>query len=109
MITIQQSGHLDVVVPPDILNTHESFADESVTTEGGNVQLMCKATGVPEPRLVWKLLNLNLHFISVSVTKNSLFSFIISYSVQWKREDGKDIVIRNEGREKQCNNNEFEI
>lgn len=51
MMVIQQSGHLDVVVPPDILNSLESYADESVTTEGGNVQLMCKATGVPEPRL----------------------------------------------------------
>jgi hypothetical protein len=49
---IQQSGHLDVVVPPDILNTPEISADESVTNEGGNVQLMCQATGVPEPRLV---------------------------------------------------------
>lgn len=66
-----QSGHLDVVVPPDILNTPEISADESVTNEGGNVQLMCQATGVPEP------------------------------SVQWRREDGKDIVIRNEGRDKQ--------
>ena len=49
---IQQSGHLDVVVPPDILNSPEISADESVTNEGGNVQLMCQATGVPEPRLV---------------------------------------------------------
>ncbi|XP_070495054.1 neurotrimin [Chironomus tepperi] len=66
-----QSGHLDVVVPPDILNAIESSGDESVTNEGGNVQLLCQATGVPEP------------------------------SVQWRREDGKDIVIRNEGRDKQ--------
>lgn len=47
-----QSGHLDVVVPPDILNSLETSADESVTNEGGNVQLLCKATGVPEPRLL---------------------------------------------------------
>ncbi|CAO1340448.1 unnamed protein product [Diamesa hyperborea] len=66
-----QSGHLDVVVPPDILNTPEVSIDESVTNEGGSVALMCKATGVPEP------------------------------TVQWRREDGKDIVIRNEGRDKQ--------
>lgn len=50
--SIQQSGHLDVVVPPDILNSPEISTDESVTNEGGNVQLMCQATGVPEPRLV---------------------------------------------------------
>lgn len=49
---IQQSGHLDVVVPPDILNSPEVSADESVTNEGGNVQLMCQAVGVPEPRWV---------------------------------------------------------
>lgn len=53
--SIQQSGHLDVVVPPDILNSPEISADESVTNEGGNVQLMCQATGVPEPRLVQQL------------------------------------------------------
>lgn len=51
-VSIQQSGHLDVVVPPDILNSPEISADESVTNEGGNVQLMCQATGVPEPRFV---------------------------------------------------------
>lgn len=53
---IQQSGHLDVVVPPDILNSPEISVDESVTNEGGNVQLMCQATGVPEPRLVSNIL-----------------------------------------------------
>ena len=61
-----------MVVPPDILNTPEVSIDESVTNEGGSVALMCKATGVPEP------------------------------TVQWRREDGKDIVIRNDGRDKQC-------
>lgn len=45
-----QSGHLDVVVPPDILNAPELSPDESVTNEGGSVQLICQATGVPEPR-----------------------------------------------------------
>lgn len=50
-MTLIQSGHLDVVVPPDILNAIESSGDESVTNEGGNVQLLCQATGVPEPRL----------------------------------------------------------
>lgn len=50
---IQQSGILDVTVPPDILNSPEISVDESVTNEGGNVQLMCQATGVPEPRQVF--------------------------------------------------------
>lgn len=47
-----QWGHLDVVVPPDILNeadTNGSSLDESVTNEGGQIQLVCIATGVPEP------------------------------------------------------------
>lgn len=52
--SIQQSGILDVTVPPDILNSPEISADESVTNEGGNVQLMCQATGVPEPRQVFR-------------------------------------------------------
>lgn len=47
-----QWGHLNVVVPPDILNeadTNGSSLDESVTNEGGQIQLVCIATGVPEP------------------------------------------------------------
>ncbi|XP_050084709.1 protein amalgam-like [Anopheles aquasalis] len=67
-----QSGNLDVVVPPDILNEHEPNSLEGgVANEAGNVQLVCQATGVPEP------------------------------TVQWRRENGKDIVVRTEGREKQ--------
>lgn len=59
-------------MPPDILNTPELAVDESIANEGGTVLLICQATGVPEPTVVWK------------------------------REDGKDIVIRNEGRDRQC-------
>ncbi|XP_052864421.1 neurotrimin-like [Anopheles cruzii] len=67
-----QSGNLDVVVPPDILNEHEpNTLEGGVANEAGNVQLVCQATGVPEP------------------------------TVQWRRENGKDIVVRTEGREKQ--------
>ncbi|XP_041777693.1 protein amalgam [Anopheles merus] len=67
-----QSGNLDVVVPPDILNENEpNTLEGGVANEGGNVQLVCQATGVPEP------------------------------AVQWRRENGKDIVVRTEGREKQ--------
>lgn len=71
-----QSGHLVVVVPPDILNEPDlntGSLDEGITNEGGQIQLVCIATGVPEP------------------------------SVQWRREGGKDIVLRSEGRDKQCN------
>lgn len=55
-------------MPPDILNTPDMAIDESVTNEGGSVQLVCQATGVPEP------------------------------TVQWRREQSKDIVLRNDGR-----------
>lgn len=47
-----QWGYLNVVVPPDILNeadTNGSSLDESVTNEGGQIQLICVATGVPQP------------------------------------------------------------
>lgn len=46
-----QWGNLNVVVSPDILNENfnGSSLDESVTNEGGQIQLVCIATGVPEP------------------------------------------------------------
>jgi hypothetical protein len=67
---------LDVVVPPDILNQPDldgMTMEAGVTNEGGSIQLVCQATGVPEPH------------------------------VQWRREGGKEIFIRNEGRDKQSN------
>lgn len=74
-----QSGHLDVVVSPDILNGPDmnsgsgSMLEEGSIPEGGQMQLVCSATGVPEP------------------------------TVQWRRENGKDIVLRSvDGRDKQC-------
>lgn len=72
---IQQSGHLDVVVPPDILNAPELSADESVTNEGGNVQLMCQATGVPEPRQVLCTITWCLRPSSSAKEINDSFSF----------------------------------
>lgn len=61
-------------MPPDILNqpdTNSANLEEGITNEGGTIQLMCLATGVPEPTVIWK------------------------------RENGKEIVLRNEGRDKQ--------
>lgn len=66
-----QSGYLDVVVPPDILNHPTNNLEEGVSTEGGSIALECSAIGVPVPK------------------------------VQWRREAGKDIILRGDSREKQ--------
>jgi hypothetical protein len=47
-----QMGRLDVVIPPDILS--EESSDDGVALEGGTVRLRCKATGLPEPSVVWR-------------------------------------------------------
>lgn len=65
-------GHLEVVIPPDILNDNESTEGGGVAIEGGTIKLRCSATGVPEP------------------------------AVLWRREDSRNIILRHEnGREKQ--------
>lgn len=63
-------GNLEVVIPPDIMN--EEGPDDHVAVEGGSLRVRCKATGIPEP------------------------------SVLWRRENSTQIVLRQEGREKQC-------
>ena len=63
-------GNLDVKIPPDILN--DDSPDGGVAPENGSVRLRCKATGIPEP------------------------------TVMWRREDNKNIILRYDGgREKQ--------
>lgn len=66
-----QIGYLEVVISPDILPDNESSNGAGVAIEGGTIRLKCKATGVPEP------------------------------SVLWRREDGNNIILRSDGgREK---------
>lgn len=70
------------MVPPDILNqpdANNAAQEEGVSNEGGTIQLACSATGVPEP------------------------------TVQWRREGGKDIVLRSDGKEKQGKKSIFYI
>ncbi|XP_050545663.1 lachesin-like isoform X2 [Daktulosphaira vitifoliae] len=50
---ISQSGHLQVVVPPNIVD-EESSASTMAVREGLNISLSCKAKGYPEPKIVWK-------------------------------------------------------
>ncbi|XP_015012792.2 lachesin [Drosophila erecta] len=64
------SGYLDVVVPPDILNHPEHNPEEGVCQEGGSIALICSVTGVPRPKVLWR------------------------------REEGKEIILRTESRDK---------
>lgn len=68
-----------MVVPPDILSGTDGGGSGAVSEEGnipenGTVKLACIATGVPKPTVVWR------------------------------REGGKDIIVRNEGRDSRQGN-----
>ncbi|XP_076686426.1 neurotrimin isoform X2 [Andrena cerasifolii] len=47
-----QTGYLEVVVPPDILD--HSTSTDMVVREGSNVTLQCAATGSPAPNITWR-------------------------------------------------------
>lgn len=48
-----QVGYLEVYVPPDILDQESSPSTVKVR-EGANVNLSCKASGYPEPTMMWR-------------------------------------------------------
>ncbi|KAF4532671.1 hypothetical protein B566_EDAN002906 [Ephemera danica] len=45
-------GYIQVVVPPSILDRETS--SDMVVREGSNVSMTCKATGYPEPYVMWR-------------------------------------------------------
>lgn len=48
----KQLGCIEVQVPPDIMD--ESSTSDVTIKEGDNVTLMCRATGKPTPRIIWR-------------------------------------------------------
>ncbi|XP_060814585.1 lachesin-like isoform X3 [Bombus pascuorum] len=46
------TGFLEVVVPPDILD--DSTSTDMEVREGSNVTLRCAATGTPKPKVTWR-------------------------------------------------------
>lgn len=61
----EQTGYMKVVIPPDIMDL-DNTADMLTTKENGDLLLRCRATGNPEPVVIWR------------------------------REDGRNITLRNE-------------
>lgn len=64
-ISCAQTGYMKVVIPPDIMDLDDT-ADLLTTKENGDLRLRCRATGTPEPVVIWR------------------------------REDGRNITLRNE-------------
>jgi len=50
---ISMTGHLDVVVPPTIIDEESSPSTVSVR-EKHNASLICKSHGVPQPNITWR-------------------------------------------------------
>ncbi|KOC63980.1 Lachesin [Habropoda laboriosa] len=74
---ISQQGYLQVVVPPSIL-TKETSTD-MVVREGSNVTLTCKASGYPEPYIMWRRedgKNINYNGVSVNVVNGEILHIV---------------------------------
>ncbi|CAL7937166.1 unnamed protein product [Xylocopa violacea] len=73
---LSQLGCVDVLVPPDILNSGTSAGEVSVL-EGENATLSCKASGRPTPRVHWRrektsfILMRGLHDTLISVNNKT--------------------------------------
>ncbi|GAB6026375.1 hypothetical protein CHUAL_012578 [Chamberlinius hualienensis] len=84
-----QVGYLEVNVPPDILDQESSPSTVKVR-EGSNVSLICKASGYPEPTMMWRrednepillskkqVLTLDGEFLNVSkVSRNHMGAYL---------------------------------
>ncbi|XP_034192549.2 neurotrimin isoform X3 [Osmia lignaria lignaria] len=72
-----RQGYLQVVVPPSI-NTKETSTD-MVVREGSNVTLTCKATGYPEPYVMWRRedgKNINYNGVKVNVVDGEVLHIV---------------------------------
>ncbi|XP_063986692.1 lachesin isoform X2 [Diachasmimorpha longicaudata] len=70
-------GFLQVVVPPTIIAKETST--DMVVREGSNVTLVCKATGYPEPYVIWRRedgMSINYNGESVSVVNGEVLHII---------------------------------
>ncbi|XP_015183576.1 PREDICTED: neurotrimin-like [Polistes dominula] len=73
-----QTGFLEVVVPPDILDN--STSTDMIVNEGSNVTLRCAARGSPQPNITWKRENGELisfgNGSGVSSIEGSIFNIV---------------------------------
>ncbi|XP_026298862.1 neurotrimin isoform X5 [Apis mellifera] len=72
-----RQGYLQVVVPPSII-TKETSTD-MVVREGSNVTLTCKASGYPEPYVMWRRedgKNINYNGESVNVVDGEVLHIV---------------------------------
>ncbi|XP_043590456.1 neurotrimin-like isoform X5 [Bombus pyrosoma] len=72
-----RQGYLEVVVPPSII-TKETSTD-MVVREGSNVTLTCKASGYPEPYIMWRRedgKNINYNGDNVNVVNGEVLHIV---------------------------------